>query len=78
MIDPIVRWSTDHESVTRPAYRRVLPASDIVSLLTGMKMIAVATVTARAEPRHQRGRRALPARDLDLEHQRSRADQPGV
>ena len=31
--------------------RRALSASDVVSLLTGMKVIAVATVTARAEPR---------------------------
>jgi general stress protein 26 len=31
--------------------RRALSASDIASLLTGMKVIAVATVTARAEPR---------------------------
>ncbi len=30
---------------------RALSAPDIVSLLTGMKVIAVATVTARAEPR---------------------------
>lgn len=31
--------------------RRALSASDVVSLLTGMKVIALATVTARAEPR---------------------------
>ena len=31
--------------------RRALSASDIVSLLTGMKVLAIATVTARGEPR---------------------------
>jgi general stress protein 26 len=31
--------------------RRALSATDITSLLTGMKVVAVATVTARAEPR---------------------------
>ncbi len=30
---------------------RVLSARDIVALLTGMKVLAVATVTARGEPR---------------------------
>jgi Pyridoxamine 5'-phosphate oxidase len=50
LLDASLRSSTDHlRSIIRDD--RVLSARDLVAVLTGMKVLAVATVTARGEPR---------------------------
>jgi general stress protein 26 len=50
LLDNSLASSTDHlRSIIHDD--RVLSATDLVALLTGMKVLAVATVTARSEPR---------------------------
>ncbi len=50
LIDRSLRAATGHlRSIIHGA--RVLTASDLVGLLSGMKVLSVATVTARGEPR---------------------------
>ena len=69
LLDRSLAGSTDHLKAIIHG-DRVLTAADLVALLTGMKVLSAATVTAGGEPRVQRARRPLPPRHLELQHQR--------
>lgn len=49
---------------------RTLSAAQVVELMTGMKVLSCATVTARGEPRITALDGHFPARHLDVQHRR--------